>query len=158
MSKDEDLEYITFQVEDQLLGIPVHEVREVLPEQPVARVPLASAALAGLLNLRGQIVTAIDVRKRLGIDPQPPGVERMNIVIGDDGELFSLLVDSVGDVRTVNQAAFAPAPSTLPENWKKICSGVYRLTRGLLVAVDVASLVNLETQTRNERESHAHES
>jgi purine-binding chemotaxis protein CheW len=142
MSAIEDLEYITFYVQDQLLGIPVREVREVLPEQPVAQVPLAHSAIAGLLNLRGQIVTAIDVRRRLGIPPREPGLDRMNIVIGDDGELFSLLVDSVGDVRTVSPASFAPAPATLAENWKKCCGGVYRLERGLLVVINVATLVN----------------
>jgi purine-binding chemotaxis protein CheW len=158
MSPGQEIEYITFHVEDQLLGIPVQEVREVLPEQPVAKVPLAPGSVAGLLNLRGQIVTAIDVRSRLGIAPRQAGLTRMNIVVGDDGELFSLLVDSVGDVRSVRSTEFASAPPTLPDHWKRICNGVYRLSRGLLVAVDVAALVNLEIHTKNEREPHAHES
>jgi purine-binding chemotaxis protein CheW len=147
MSPSDEIEYITFRVDDQLLGIPVREVREVLPEQPVAKVPLAHSSVAGLLNLRGQIVTAIDVRRRLGIEPRAEGLERMNIVIGDDGELFSLLVDSVGDVRKVSQSSHAPAPATLSEVWKQCCSGVHRLERGLLVVINTESLVNTERET-----------
>ncbi len=152
MSSSGQIEYITFHVDDQLLGIPVHEVREVIPEQPVAKVPLAPESVAGLLNLRGQIVTAIDVRRRLGLLPREAGLTRMNIVVGDDGELFSLLVDSVGDVKMVERSSFAPTPPTLAETWRKCCGGVYRLARGLLVVIDVAALVDLENPSINTNE------
>jgi len=137
-------EYITFHVGGQLLGIPVREVREVLPEQPVATVPLAPHSVAGLLNLRGQIVTAIDVRRRLGLPASDGTAGPMNIVVGEDGELFSLLVDSVGDVLGVDPAGFAPPPANLDAPWKKCCGGVYPLGRGILVVMSVAALVAVE--------------
>ena len=140
-------DFVTFQVAGQLLGIPVREVREVLPAQIVAKVPLANNAVAGLLNLRGQIVTAIDVRKRLGIEDDAQAGAPMNIVVSEGGELFSLVVDSVGDVLEVEQSAFAQTPPTLSSEWKDCCAGVYRLPRGLLVAIDVSALVDLPIQT-----------
>lgn len=137
-------EFVTFQIDGQLLGIPVREVREVLPEQPVSSVPLTARSVAGLLNLRGQIVTAIDVRSRLGLPPRSSDAGQMNIVVGEDGELYSLLVDSVGDVLGVDEATFGPPPATLDSAWKKCCDGVYRLERGLLVVMDVAALVEVD--------------
>ncbi|MFQ5720675.1 MAG: chemotaxis protein CheW [Acidobacteriota bacterium] len=134
-------EFVSFWVAGQLLGIPVGMVQEVLTSQKIAPVPLAPREVAGLLNLRGQIVTAVDLRARLGLDPLADGEEPMNVVVLDQDELFSLLVDEVGDVITVDRNLFEAPPSTLEERWRRVCSGVYRLERRLLVVIDVGALL-----------------
>ena len=146
MSTKPTVEYVTFQVAGQTLGIPVQEVVEVLPEQTIALVPLAPRAVAGLLNLRGQIVTAIDVRRKLALKDQASGSAHMNIVVSHRAELFSLVVDSVGDVMTMEQEAFGEPPATLSAEWKSCCTGVYRMKRGLLVVINVSALVDFERQ------------
>jgi purine-binding chemotaxis protein CheW len=136
-------EFVSFYLAGQHLGIPVEDVQEVLPSQPVASVPLAPKVVAGLLNLRGQIVTAISLRERLGISSQPGLAEGMNIVVSEHEELFSLQVDSVGDVIAVEEELFAPPPSTLESKWKECCSGVYRLKETLLIVMNLKAILSV---------------
>lgn len=137
-------EFISFRVADQLLGIPVQMVQEVLTAQRITRVPLAPPEVAGFLNLRGQIVTAVDLRTRLDLPPREEGASVMNVVVKDKEELFSLLVDEVGDVIEVSREIFEPAPPTMDDRWRQSCEGVYRLKNELLVAVNVPALLNLQ--------------
>jgi purine-binding chemotaxis protein CheW len=137
-------EFISFRVAGQLLGIPVQMVQEVLTAQRITRVPLAPAEVAGFLNLRGQIVTAVDLRARLDLEAREPGAAVMNVVVQDEGELFSLLVDEVGDVIEVSRDIFEEPPATLDERWRESCDGVYRLKEELLVAVNVPALLNVQ--------------
>ena len=139
--------YVTFSVAGELLGLDVLLVQEVLVPQEIARVPLAPPEVAGFLNLRGQIVTAVDLRARLGLPPRPAGEGFMNVVVRDAGELFSLLADSVGDVVEVETVRLEPTPATLDERWKGCCDGVVRLPRGLLAVLDVERLLRLESPT-----------
>lgn len=137
--------YVSFRVAGQWLGIPVVLVQEVLTEQSISRVPLAPPEVSGFLNLRGQIVTALDLRTRLGLPAREPGASFMNIVVRDEGELFSLLVDAVGDVVEVSGEQVEPTPATLAEEWRACCSGVIRLPAGLLAVLEVEKLLEIET-------------
>lgn len=135
--------YISFRVADQWVGIPVVLVQEVLTHQAISQVPLAPREVLGFLNLRGQIVTAIDLRTRLGLAERGAGEDYMNIVVWDHGELFSLLVDEVGDVVGVSSDRLEPTPATLDPAWRECCEGVIRMERGLLAVLDVRSILQI---------------
>jgi purine-binding chemotaxis protein CheW len=135
-------DFVSLTIRDQLFGIPVLEVRDVLGPQRITRIPLAPAAVAGSLNLRGRIVTAIDVSRRLGLS-ETEDKNRMSIVVENGGELYSLLIDSVGEVLSLSPSAFEPNPPTLDPCWREIAAGVYRLDGKLLVVLDVGRLLNI---------------
>ncbi len=136
-------EFISFRVGGQLLGMPVQMVQEVLTAQRITRVPMAPPEVAGFLNLRGQIVTAVDLRARLDLPPRDDGRESLNVVARDQEELFSLLVDEVGDVIEVSADIFELPPPTLSERWRGVCEGVYRLKDELLVSINFPALLTL---------------
>lgn len=133
--------YLSFRLAGQWLGVPVTAAQEVLTEQAVSPVPLAPPEVAGFLNLRGQIVTALELRTRLGLPRRAEGEPTMNIVVRDGGELFSFVVDEVGDVVEVDDGRLEPTPPTLDARWRECCSGVVRMERGLLVVVDAGALL-----------------
>ena len=133
-------QYVSFWVNGQLLGVPVNAVQEVLSAQFITPVPRARPELSGLLNLRGQIVTAIDLRKRLQLPPLAADRQSMNVVVRHGGESYSLLVDDVGDVINVGGETLLPAPHTLDSAWKKVVSGVFRLDERLFVILNVGAL------------------
>ncbi len=137
-------EYVTFRLADQWLGIPVLIVQEVLVAQRIARVPMAPPSIAGFLNLRGQIVTAVDLRTTLGLMERAPDEDFMNVVVRQDTELFSFMVDEVGDVVSVADAAVEPPLSTLDARWRAACTGIVRRDRGLLVIASVTDLLRLD--------------
>lgn len=137
--------FVTLTVAGQLCGVPVLSVRDVLGEQAITRIPLAPPEVAGSLNLRGRIVTAVDLRRRLRLPPAPPGTPRMSVVAEQGGELYALLVDQVSEVLTLRSRQFEPAPPTLPAAWAAYADGIYRLPAGLLVVLDVARLLALST-------------
>src|SRR5487761_2336584 len=111
---DDEQVFVTLTLADQLCGVPVQSVRDILSEQVITRIPLAPPEGAGGLNLRGRIVTAIDLRRRLRLPPAPPGTRRMSVVTEQGGELYALLVDQVAEVISLPGAAFEPSPPTLP--------------------------------------------
>jgi len=130
-------EFVTIMVSDQLCGIDVLKVQDVLGPQKITPVPLADAEVAGLLNLRGRIVTAIDLRGRLGLEPRSEeDGESMNVVVEHDGELYSLIVDTVGEVLRLSDSNFERNPVTLDPLWRKYSEGVYQLKEGLLVVLN----------------------
>lgn len=136
-------DYVTMTVADQLFGFPVLTVQDVLGTQRITRIPLAPPEVAGALNLRGRIVTAIDVRRRLGLPARPPETLGMNIVVDFKGELYSLIVDAVGEVMSPPADAFERNPSTLDPRWREVSDGIYRLQGKLLVVLDVARLLDI---------------
>jgi purine-binding chemotaxis protein CheW len=135
--------FVTLSVAGQLCGVPVLGVRDILSEQAITRIPLARAEIAGSLNLRGRIVTAIDLRCRLGLPPAPDGTPRMSVVAEQNGELYALLVDQVAEVLSLQSRDFERNPPTLPPAWADHSKGVFRLAGELLVVLDVASLLAL---------------
>lgn len=140
-------EFVTMFVSGQLFGIPVLQVQDVLGPQKITRVPLAPREVAGSLNLRGRIVTAIDVRTRLNIPPRDDGAKSMSVVVDYNGEFYSLIVDQVGEVMSLAASDYEKTPATLDERWREISNGVYRLKETLLVVIDVKRLLNLEELT-----------
>lgn len=137
-------ELVTVTIAGQLLGIPVLSVHDVLGPQKMTRIPLASNSVAGALNLRGRIVTAIDVRRRLGLPPRADDDPGMSVVVEHDGEPYSLIIDTVGDVLTVPASAYEKNPATLDPKWRDVSGGIYRLEGELLVVLRVERLLNFE--------------
>ncbi len=135
-------EFVTVMINDQWFGIPVSTVRDVLGAQEIARIPLAPAEVAGSLNLRGRIVTAIDPRVRLGLPNRD--ASGMGVVVEHDGELYSFLIDSVGEVLNLPADRYERNPATLDSRWREISAGIYRLDDRLLVVMDVARLLNFD--------------
>lgn len=135
--------FVILTLADQLCGVPVLAVRDILAEQAITRIPLAPPEIAGSLNLRGRIVTAIDLRRRLNLPPAPAGLARMSVVAEQGGELYALLVDQVSEVLSLPAAACEPNPPTLAPDWAACSAGIYRLQDRLLVVLDVARLLAL---------------
>ncbi len=135
-------DYVTMTIADQLFGIPVLQVQDVLGHQKITRIPLAPPEVAGSLNLRGRIVTAIDVRLRLNLSARPKDKPGMSIVVDLRGELYSLMVDSVGEVLSLSNEDFERNPATLDPRWREVSTGIYRLNGSLLVVLSVPSLFN----------------
>jgi len=136
-------QYVSFWVDNQLLGVQVNAVQEVLNPQKIALTPHARPEISGLLNLRGQIVTAVNLRKRLGLPELDSEQESMNVVLRHAGESFSLLVDEVGDVINVPSETMEPVPHTLDAHWKTVTQGVFRLEERLFIILDVAAILTL---------------
>src|SRR5690606_2270560 len=109
----------------------------------IVPIPRAQPEIAGLLNLRGQIVTVLCLRRRLGLPDPPAGRPSMNVIIRHAGETFSLLVDEVGDVIDVSQQRILPAPYTLDALWKSLVRGVYRLESRLFIVLNISAVLKL---------------
>ncbi len=137
--------FVTFRLANQWLGVPVILIQEVLTAEAVSAIPRSPSQVAGFLNLRGQIVTAVDLRTCLGLPSRADDQQVMNVVVRDGEELFSLIVDQVGDVVEVDDGRVEPAPPTLPGVWKEVCTGVVRLDEGLLVILDVDQVLGSES-------------
>ena len=139
-------EFVTMIIAGQKFGIPVLQVQDVLGPQRITVVPLAPKEVAGSLNLRGRIVTAIDVRCRLELPPrEDKSSPQMSIVVDHGGEFYSLIVDQVGEVMALFASDYEKNPSTLDERWRDVSDGVYRLNDSLLIVLDVKRLLRLES-------------
>ncbi len=136
-------DYVTMTIADQLFGIPVLAVQDVLGPQRITRIPLSPPEVAGALNLRGRIVTAIDVRRRLGLAPRAADNPGMSVVVDHKGELYSLIVDAVGEVMSLPSDAFERNPTTLDPRWREVSGGIYRLKGKLLVVLGVSNLLEI---------------
>ncbi|HEY4163671.1 MAG TPA: chemotaxis protein CheW [Dongiaceae bacterium] len=135
-------DYVTMSIGGQLFGIPVLKVQDVLGSQKITRVPLAPEEVAGSLNLRGRIVTAVDVRLRLGLPKKEDEKNSMSVVVEHESELYSLLVDSVGEVLSLDAQDYQRNPPTLNPRLREFSDGIYRLNESLLVVLSVSSLLN----------------
>lgn len=144
-------QYATFRVHDLFFGIEVVKVQEVIRQQEMTAVPLAPHAIEGLINLRGQIVIAIDTRRSLGlpdreqrgqepVDQEQPD-QRVNIVIQCDDAAVSLLVDEIGDVVDVPLDAWAAVPENMPQEQRELIECVYDMKEGLMLVLDTARLL-----------------
>ncbi len=137
----EPREILAVTVHRQLFGLPVASVREVLGPREIIRIPLAPPEVSGALNLRGRIITALDLRRCLGLPKRPEGQAGVNVVVDRDGELYGLTVDSVGDVLRVPGAAVEPNPPTLDPLWHRVSDGIYPLENRLLIVLDIDRLL-----------------
>lgn len=133
----------TFHVDRLHFGLPVSAVQEVLRMQEMTRVPLASNVVRGLINLRGQIVTAVDLRRRLGFTDAPAELEPTNVVVRSDDGPVSLLVDNIGDVLDVERSRWDEVPATIPPRVRSLVSGVFKLDDGLLFVLDKQRALSL---------------
>jgi len=144
--------FVTITVAQQLCGIPVLSVRDVLTSPALAHIPLAPVEVAGSLNLRGRIVTAIDLRRRLGFPPAAGEAVCTSVVVERHGEFYSLIVDEVGDVLTLRDTDREAPPSTLPLRFRSFAQAVFRLPQGLLVTLDVPAVTAVEHDGPDERD------
>jgi len=137
----ETRQYATFRVQDLFFGIEVVKVQEVIRQQEMTAVPLAPHAVEGLINLRGQIVIAIDTRRSLGLPNLEGADQRANIVIQSDDAAISLLVDEIGDVVDVPLDSYAPVPENMPLEQRELIECVYDVKEGLMLVLDTARLL-----------------
>jgi purine-binding chemotaxis protein CheW len=128
--------FVTMTVRGQLCGIPVLSVRDIIVTQAMTRIPLAPPEIAGSMNLRGRIVTAIDLRRRLGLPSRDSGQPGMSVVVERQGELYSLVVDAVREVIEFDEHQLEPNPPTLGAAWREFSTGIYRLQSELLVVLN----------------------
>lgn len=148
----EQQQYCTFYLNGLFLGVDVHLVQEVIRFQQLTHVPLASREISGLINLRGRIVTAIDLRLRLDLPERPADQPPMNVVVRNDDHIHSLLVDLVGDVVTVEDSTFEKPPDTLDASLRGLIIGAHKLQDRLLLVLDVKQAVQLESMLDSETE------
>lgn len=141
------IQVCTFNVEDALLAVEVSHVQEVLQEQPMTSVPLAPETVRGLINLRGQIVTAIDTRMRLGLgNGGEKDNELMNIVLRSTGHQVSILVDDIGDVMELEEELLELPPETLEPQLRAVVRAVYRKDQELMLVLDAERLLQVNKE------------
>ena len=140
-------DYVTFRVNGQLFGIPVLRVQDILKPEQIAPVPLAPKEVRGSINLRGRIVTVIDVRIRLGLEPRDDIDESMGVTVEQDNDLYTLLVDKIGDVIGLSRDCYEKNPGTLDPLWREFSNGVFRLDEELMVVLDIDRLLDLNSKT-----------
>ncbi|CAB4716355.1 MAG: chemotaxis protein CheW [Actinobacteria bacterium] len=138
-------QYCTFWVDGLNFALAVEHVQEVLRYQQMTVVPCAPGAVDGLINLRGQIVTALDLRCRLGLPRRPDGELPMNVIVRSRGEVVSLLVDDIGDVIDAEVALLQPTPANLPATVQDVVRGVLPLSDSILLVVDADRAVDVST-------------
>ncbi len=144
MNNEDHHVFVTMTIENQLFGIPVLLVQDVLGPQHINIIPLAPPEVAGSLNLRGRVVTAIDVRKRLGLPPRADDDPGMSVVVEHGNELYSLIIDTVGEVLSLPASASEGIPATLDELWRSVTSGIYQLDDQLMVELDIDRVLDFE--------------
>jgi purine-binding chemotaxis protein CheW len=147
MNDDAELiDFVTFTTAGQMFGLPIERVQDVFKPANMTRVPLAGSEIAGVLNLRGRIVTAIDLRNRLDLGARDHGRAPMAIGIELRGESFGLLVDAVGEVLKLPAGEREINPINLDRNLARVSIGVYRLDGDLLVVLDVDRVLDVASE------------
>jgi purine-binding chemotaxis protein CheW len=139
MSKTQ--QFCTFFLRDQFFGVPVQQVQEVIKYQEMTRVPLVPPVIRGLINLRGQIVMAIDLRRRLGMEDRPESELPMNVVVRTEDGAVSFLVDEIGDELEAEEQNFERPPETLQGQSRDLLRGVYKLQDRLMLVLDTERAV-----------------
>ncbi len=143
-------QFCTVLLDNHCFGVPVENVQEVLRWQTLTAVPLAPPAVRGLINLRGQIVSVIDLRRRLNLpDRQQQGGSHLIVKTGD--EVVSLAVDEMGNVETVEESQFELPPDTMSDEQRELITGTYKLPQKLLVVLDVANVVDVTKHNTDDK-------
>ena len=143
--RDDEIEYVTVTVGEQLFGLPIARVHDVFLPARVTRVPLARPEIAGVLNLRGRIITMFDMRSRLSLPPLKNSAERMAVGVEFRGEAYGLLVDSVGEVVRLLRSSRDPNPTHLDPSWATVTAGIHPLKGRLMVVLDIDRLLEPPT-------------
>jgi purine-binding chemotaxis protein CheW len=141
-------EYVTAVVGGELIGLPILRVQDVFVPEGVTRVPLAPAEIGGVINLRGRIVTLIDLRCRFGMPPRAAGASVMAIGVESGGESYGLMIDSIGEVLRLSEAECEPNPINLDPGLARISSGIHRLDGRLLMVIDVERVLDIGTAAK----------
>ncbi len=144
LSEAGSIEYVTVTISDQLFGMPISNVEDIFMPQSLTEIPLSAPEIAGVLNLRGRIVTAIDMRKRLGLPPRKDGGQSMAVGVEYRGESYGLIIDGVGEVHHLSKDTFENNPSNLDPRWCEISSGVQRLENELMLVLDIERVLSFE--------------
>jgi len=140
-------QYCTFRLDGHLFGVPVESVQEVLKQQELTTVPHAPAGIEGLINLRGQIITTLDMRSRLGLQPRTDSSSVIDVVVRTaDGDVVSLLVDEIGDVLEPGPEYFEELPETVPASIRGTVTSVCKLDGQLMLVLDTESAVRLDLE------------
>jgi purine-binding chemotaxis protein CheW len=139
-------EYVTAMIGGQLFGLPIMRVQDVFIPERLTRVPLAPPEIAGILNLRGSIVTLIDMRRRFGLGERNDDDAAMAIGVESRGESYGLLIDSVGEVLKLDDAEREPNPVNLDQRLARVSAGIHRLDGQLLMVVDVDRVLDIGTK------------
>jgi purine-binding chemotaxis protein CheW len=149
MSKTSNVgnEYVTVTIGSQLFGISIDLVNEIFKPDRLTPVPLSNPDIAGVLNLRGRIVTMIDCRRRLGIPVGETSKEFMAVGVERDGDHYGLVFDGVGEVLRFSSDQIEPTPVNLDPHWKRVSKGVYRMLNGLLVILDISILLDFSRKS-----------
>jgi purine-binding chemotaxis protein CheW len=138
------VQYCTFRLDGHLFGVPVGSVQEVLKQQELTTVPQAPPEVSGLINLRGQIITTLELRTRLGLAPRPIGAPAVNVVVRtSDGGVVSLLVDEIGDVLEPTDESFEMPPETVPSRIRALVTIVCKLEKQLMLVLDTELAVQV---------------
>ena len=141
------VEYVTVTIGGQLFGAAVGEIHDVFSPSAVTPGPLAPREVAGVLNLRGRIVTMIDMRARLGLPGRSIDQDKaMAVGVERGGEMYGLIVDAVGEVMRPDVATFEANPVNMDQRWAELSRGVHRLEKKLLVVLDVDRLLKIQAQ------------
>jgi purine-binding chemotaxis protein CheW len=141
-------EYVTVCVNGQFFGIPIDRVHDVYVATSMTHVPMSSAVIKGLINLRGRVVTAVCLRNRLGMPERTEKGEDMSVGLESGGEPYGLLVDNVGEVMRLDPDAREPNPVHMDPRWVEVSKGVHRLDKSLLVILDVEAVLAFEVETQ----------
>lgn len=136
-------EYVTVVIADQLFGLPISRVQDVFILKDMTEIPLTKPEIAGVLNLRGRIITAIDMRQRLGLPPRDDGATSMAVGIDMDRESFGLVIDKIGDVLHLPVNEFDANPVNLDPRWTSVADSIFMLDRELLVILDVDRVLEI---------------
>jgi purine-binding chemotaxis protein CheW len=134
-------DFVTMAIDDQWFGLSVKYVRDILGPRQITDIPLSPPEVAGSLNLRGRIITALNLRQALGLPTIQDPSESMSIVVEHNDELYSLLIDEVGEVLNLNEDNLEPNPGTLDDRWKNLSEGIFQLEDRLLLSVDIDQLL-----------------
>jgi len=139
---------VTMKIDNQLFGVPILQVQDIVEPRLITPVPLAPSTIAGVMNLRGRIVTVINLRQCLGLPDKPEHDRWMGITVEYKGDLYTLLVDEIGDVCDSRRKEFEAPPATLNENVRQLCTGIFRRQGDLLVVLDVDRVLDAEMLTK----------
>src|SRR3954463_658914 len=139
-------EYVTAMIGGQLFGLPISRVQDVFMPERLTRVPLSPPEIAGVLNLRGRIVTVVDMRRRLGLPPRTDDKPAMAVGIELRGESYGLLIDTVGEVLKLDETTLESNPVNLDARLARVSGGVHRLDGQLMVILDVENVLNTSAE------------